>query len=534
MNQQICRLFFLMVPMFLSITLRAAAIEVEQCKKNIAAKIAEMDQVARSGPYHPNWESLCKHPAEPEWFRDGKIGIYFHWGVYTVPAYGNEWYMRRMHILEGPQRKVYEHHRDTWGEPDKFGYHDFVPLFTAEHFDAEEWADLFVKAGARWAGPVCEHHDGYSMWDSEMTPWNAADTGPKQDTTGKLARAIKARGLKFVTTFHHERTRNWIPRVEGWPTTSSDPRLQMLYMNIDETLFYQIFQAKLGEVVDKYQPDLIWFDGAMGQIPESYHLNFLAYYFNRAAQWNKPVMVTTKKRQYPEEVSVLDYEKGRSTALTPYPWLNDDTISTGSWGYTDSLQIKPASVVLHDFIDAVSKSGHLLLNISPKSDGTIPQDQRDCLLAIGKWLELNGEAIYNTRPWLEFGEGPTRLKRSGSFSGSKDYSAKDIRYTSSKDGKTVYAIALGWPDDGKLSPAILQVDASDGGQVELLGAGTLEYSVDDGRLTISTPSERPCDYAYAFKLTGFDLSLAPEAAQAREQALAELLKESPDPCKPNL
>ena len=505
---------------------------IEQHKANIEQVMAKMKKVAEAGPYQPDWDNLRSHKAQPDWFLDGKVGIYFHWGVYSVPAYGNEWYMKWMHTTEGAKSHYYEHHRKTWGEPDEFGYHDFVPMFTAKHFDADEWADLFVKSGARWAGPVCEHHDGYSMWDSDITPWNAADTGPKRDITGELEKAIKGRNMKFVTTFHHERTRTWIPRVEGWPTTSDDPVLQFLYMNIDETLFNKIFQTKLGEVIDKYEPDMIWFDGQLPEIQDSYHRYFLAYYFNQAAKWNKDVMVTTKKLQYPQDISVLDFEKGRTAALTPYPWLNDDTISTGSWCYTETLKIKPASVVLHDFIDAVSKNGQLLLNISPKADGTIPQDQRDCLTEFGEWLKLNGEAIYETRPWLEFGEGPTRISRSGSHLKSIKYTSRDIRYTRSKDGKTLYAIALGWPENGKISPSIVQVGSARNGKVELIGHdGELKFDVKDKQLTIYAPKERPCDYAYAFKLTGFKTSLTAEAQAVRDAALKRLMQGPIDPGK---
>jgi alpha-L-fucosidase len=500
-----------------------------ECEANIESELARMARGVAAGPYKADWESLQGHQAAPDWFRDAKIGIYFHWGVYAVPAYGNEWYAQRMHLKTG--QSYYRHHVETYGEPNQFPYHNFIPMFWAEKFNAEEWADLFVQAGARFAGPVCEHHDGYSMWASKLTPWNAGDTGPKRDITGELEKAIRARGLKFVTTFHHERTRTWYPRVQGWPTTTSDPLLQLLYMNIDEMLFDKIFQAKLGEVIDRYQPDLMWFDGQMQLIPERYHLQFLAYYFNQAQHWGRDVMVTTKKLQYPQEVSVLDFEKGRANTLTPYPWLNDDTISTGSWCYTTDLKIKPASQVLHDFIDAVSKNGHLLLNVSPKADGTIPQDQRDCLKAIGAWLRTNGEAIYGTRPWLEYGEGPNVLKKSGSFAGSVDYTARDVRYTQSRDGQTLYVITLGWPQ-GRLRPTILQVDDPNVGQVQLVGhPGNLGFTLEGKRITIDVPAKPPCGYAYAFKLTGFKTSLTPEAVKAREEALKKLQAEPMGPGK---
>jgi len=501
----------------LSVGLLPASAQVlsrSECEANIESHLARMTQGVAAGPYQADWKSLAAHQEAPDWFRDAKIGIYFHWGVYAVPAYGNEWYAQRMHLKTG-RNSYYEHHVKTYGEPDQFPYHRFIPKFRAEKFNAAEWADLFVQAGARFAGPVCEHHDGYSMWASKLTPWNAGDTGPKRDIVGELEKAIRARGLKFVTTFHHERTRTWYPRVEGWPTTTGDPQLQLLYMNVDETLFNKIFQAKLGEVIDRYQPDLIWFDGQMQLIPEPYHLQFLAYYFNQARRWGREVMVTTKKLQYPQEVSVLDFEKGRANALTPYPWLNDDTISTGSWCYTADLAIKPAVQVLHDFIDAVSKNGHLLLNISPMADGTIPQNQRDCLLALGAWLKANGAAIYGTRPWLEYGEGPTVLAKSGSFTGSVAYGPRDIRYTRSKDGRTIYAIALGWPQEG-LQPTILQIDDATGGRVELLGhPGALRYQVRGKRLRVEVPARPVGDYAYVFKLTGFQTGITPAAAQAR-------------------
>ncbi len=511
----------------------SSTVDIEKNKATIAKMMEKAKAGAEAGPYKPDWKDLRRHEAQPEWFLDGKVGIYFHWGVYAVPAYGNEWYMKWMHTPEGRNSDYYRHHVATYGEPDEFGYHDFVPMFTAEHFDAEEWADLFVKAGARWAGPVCEHHDGFSMWDSDITPWNAADKGPKQDITGKLEKSIKERGMKFVTTFHHERTQTWIPRVEGWPTTSDDPELQMLYMNIDETLFNEIFLTKLVEVIDKYEPDLMWFDGQMQLIQEPYHRWFLAYYFNQAEKWGKDVMVTTKKLHYPQDIAVLDFEKGRAGTKTPYPWLNDDTISTGSWCYTETLEVKPPQVVLHDFIDAVSKNGHLLLNLSPKADGTIPQDQRDCLLTFGKWLEQNGEAIYNTRPWLAFGEGPTRLDRAGSHLGVINYTAEDLRYTQSKDGKTLYMIAMGWPENGIIVPKSLKIEGD--GQVELIGHdGELEWKLNGKRLRIQVPEEKPCDMAYAFKLTGFKTSLTAKAAATQKAELEALLKTSIDPGKKDI
>ncbi len=476
----------------------------------IEKQISKMDKLNAAGPYKPDWKDLEKHEAAPEWFRDAKFGIYWHWGVYSVPAYGNEWYPKWMHVKN---KRYYKHHVKTYGQPDEFGYHDFVPMFKAEKFDADEWAELCKKAGARYAGPVVEHHDGFSMWDSDITPWNAADMGPKKDLTGLLEKAIRKRGMKFVTTFHHERTKWWYPRVEGWPTTTEDPVLRMLYANVSNETYYKIFIAKLGEVIDKYQPDLIWHDGALGHINKSYSARYLAYYFNSAKKWGRDVVVTTKNWQYPREISVLDFEKGRADKLTDYAWLTDDTISRGSWCYTKGLRIKDTRRVLHDFIDIVSKNGCLLLNISPKANGMIPDDQKKVLLEMGAWLDVNGEAIYNTRPWEIYGEGTARMKKGGHFVGEVKYTGKDVRYTRSKDGESLYAIVMGWLQGDKFT--LRSAVVSGEGKVAMLGyEKPLTYTItDEKHLLINVPElsqdQRPCEHAYVFKISGFDIGVRP-------------------------
>jgi alpha-L-fucosidase len=300
-------------------------------------------------------------------------------------------------------------------------------------------------------------------------------------------------------------------------------------MNIEPELYYKMFQTKLGEVIDKYEPDLIWFDSKMDLIPDEYHRRFLAYYFNKAQALNKEVVVTTKKRQYPEEVAVFDYEKGHSEHLTLFPWLVDDTVGSGSWSYTETLKVKSADDVIDDFIDAVSKNGQLLLNISPKADGTIPQDQKNVLLAMGKWLKVNGEAIYETRPWLEYGEGPNRLDEEGIFVKSAKYVSKDIRYTRSKDNKTLYITLLDWPENLTFSPEILQINGQSNAKVEMLGhQGVLTYQVKDKKLTVTVPAKKPGNYAHSFKLTGFEFGLTPDAAAKRKTTIESFKLNPPD------
>ena len=480
--------------------------------------------------YKADWDALASHEEAPEWYRDAKFGIYFHWGVYCVPAYGNEWYPRFMHLEGFVRRKThnyYEHHLKTYGHPSKFGYHDFVPMFKAEKFNADEWAELFRKAGAKYAGPVAEHHDGFAMWDSEITPWNAADMGPKRDIAGELAKAVRARGMRFITSFHHARNlqryagdkehcdpdsklsfwgrfqHSHYPFLEGMPPTSTDPKLRMLYGNMpaDEWL-ERVWLGKLQEVIDLYEPDLIWFDSWLDQIPEDYLKRFCAYYLNHAAKHGKQVVITRKQQDMPLSVSLDDLEKGRMDHLTAHCWLTDDTVSLGSWCYTQDLEIKPAAMVLHSLIDIVSKNGCLLLNISPKADGTIPRNQRDVLLAIGDWLETNGEAIYATRPWLHYGEGPTTIGKSGHFIKEPAYTPRDVRYTSSKDDRILYATLMGWPGAGaKVNLKFVHWNTHVR-NVTMLGCEKkIEWALSRKEgLTLTMPAEAPSELAVCFRI----------------------------------
>ena len=493
--------------------------------------------------YSADWDSLTKHDPAPEWFRDAKFGIYFHWGVYSVPAFGSEWYPRNMHIKKN---REYKHHVETYGDPTEFGYADFVPKFRAEKFDADEWAALFEKAGARFAGPVAEHHDGFAMWDSALTPWNATDMGPRRDITGELAKAVRKRGMKLVATFHHARNNlwqkdgNWTGHYQyvkqDFPSLLENPKEAVLYGYMPRDKFVEMWRGKLFEVIDNYRPDLIWFDSWLHEIPEKARREFCAYYLNRADEWGKDVVITRKQDDLPLEFTVLDLEKGRMNKLTENAWLTDDTISLGSWCYTQDLRIKPLRQVLHVLIDIVSKNGQLLLNISPKADGTIPAEQRDVLLGIGAWLDTCGQAIYETRPWIAFGEGPTRLKRGGGFThrqgGYLQYGAEDVRFTRSKDGGTLYAITLGWPDDGKLRVQSLGKSQSAVGRirsVELIGhTGRLEWSRDEDGLTVELPNTRPCENAFALRIkadgvmNGYDLATG---QKKKDPHIAEQLAE---------
>jgi len=284
--------------------------------------------------YEPEWESLIQHP-EPEWFKDAKFGIYFHWGVYSVPAFGNEWYPRNMYIEKNP---TFEYHKETWGDQNEFGYKDFIPMFRAEYFDADEWIDLFVKAGARFVGPVAEHHDGFAMWDSKLTDWDACDMGPKRDIAGELAEAARKRGLKFMMSFHH--ARKWRHFQYAYNYDAKDPRYAGLYgpphheSEEESQAYLENWLGKLIECVDKYEPDYMWFDfGWREKAFEPYKREYLAYYYNKAEEWGKNVVVSYKGDHLPLGAGVLDLERGRLDHLRKDVWITDTSIDKRSWCY---------------------------------------------------------------------------------------------------------------------------------------------------------------------------------------------------------
>lgn len=491
-------------------------------------------------PYTADEKSLANHFTVPDWFRDAKLGIYFTWGPYTVAAKGNEWYPRWMHFgisehewqgkKPGYHIDLQDWHTEQFGHPSEFGYHDMIPKFTAEKFNAKEWVDLFEMAGAKFAGPVAMHHDGYALWDSDVTPWNSANVGPKRDITGELAAELRKRNMKLITTFHHARNlqrykgqtlqeatqryghldmyhmfwNSHFPWIKGFATASEDPDLALLYGNLPEERWLKEFWlGTLTEVVDKYQPDIVWFDTWLDLIPEQTRFDFAAYYLNEAKKWGKEVMMTHKDRDMPFSFSVEDFEQGRRDQLTNLPWLTDDTISKHSWSYIEGLPVKPSSWVVHDFIDIVSKNGQLLLNVSPKSDGSIPEDQKQVLSDLGEWLKVNGDAIYGTRPWKIYGEGPTSMHGDGHFTKHVDYTPQDIRFTT-KDG-AIYAITLGTPKT-EISIAALALNSSleeaDFTSVISLNGDVIAYwkQEKDG-LKIKLKDNAPKQIAYAFKLT---------------------------------
>ena len=413
--------------------------------------------------YEPNWESLKKYEI-PAWFADAKFGVFIHWGPYAVPAFESEWYPRMMyqdsmlwHQTDPEKSKpgthnVYNHHVETYGHPSHFGYKDFIPMFKAEKFDPKEWVTLFKTAGAKYVIPVAEHHDGFAMYKSNVTRWNAFEMGPKRDVVGELQKEAKKAGLHFGVSSHFAFNWDYFNKEERFDTWNQEyadlygPKHNR-YAPVNED-FMELWWNRTVDIIDSYKPEILWFDFYIDR-PEfaPYHPKIAAYYYNMGIENNIEPVLQSKNMNYesfPEGTNVLDIERGKLTDIRKEVWQTDTSIGKNSWCYTVGWESKTANLLIDDLVDIVSKNGTMLLNVGPKADGTIPPDQKDVLLEIGDWLSINGEAIYDSRPWVKFGEGPTIVQNGHHSEGdNKEFTAEDIRFT--RKGNSIYAIVLDIP-----------------------------------------------------------------------------------------
>ncbi len=476
-------------------------------------------------PFEPTIESLKQYEC-PQWFRDAKFGIYIHWGVYSVAEQG-EWYARRLYE---ENRKDYAHHVKTWGHPSKFGYKDFVPMWKAEKFDANEMVGLFKQAGAKYFTPCAVHHDGFDLWDSKHHRWNAVDMGPKKDIIGMFRRASQKHGLHFGVTTHLARSYSWMQPshgsdsegpLKGVPYDGADPDYQDFYhpphddWTSRDTLnppkaWREVWYKRMVDLIDNYQPELVYLDSGipfMGDDEAKTGMRLMAYYYNQCAAANdgkQQCVFTIKNRGkgrtlYVEGVATLDLERSKADRLYELPWQTDDSI--GPWGYRAGAEYKTVNCVIDKLIDIVSKNGNLLLNVPPRADGTLDAETIAILKGTGQWLKLNGEAIYGTRPWVMYGEGPTEEMHH--LANTSPYTAQDIRYT--KKGSVLYVLLLDWPGDGEtVEIKTLGSSNESAGKltfVSLLGSGeSLTWKQTDESLTVTLPTEKPCQHAFVLKL----------------------------------
>ncbi|MFS4466688.1 alpha-L-fucosidase [Maribacter sp. 2210JD10-5] len=497
------------------------------CKTKSEKDIAKNAQPDSLAVFESNWESIKKNYKDPEWFNDSKFGIFIHWGAYSVPAFGSEWYPRKMYMdtatfsaqlnleSEGPN-PTFTYHKEKWGTQKDFGYKDFIPMFKAEKFDAAEWIDLFKKSGAKYVVPVADHHDGFAMYDSKTTRWNAANMGPKKDILGELFKEGRKQGLIMGASSHYAFNWSFYNKKDHFDTT--DPEYSDLYSpkgkDLNEPVskeFKENWYARTTDLIDNYQPDILWFDFYL-DIPDydEYRPKIAAYYYNKGLEWGKEVVINDKNlfhEAFPEGTVIYDLERGKLPGIRKLPWQTDTSVGKHSWSHVTNEEYKTPNSLVDDLVDIVSKNGNLLLNIGPKADGTIPEEQKEILMEIGKWLDMNGDAIYDTKYWKTFGEGPTEEEGGymADHKNNKIFTANDIRFTQ-KDGK-LYAIMLAWPKNNEITIKSLSKTSEhakglDIKGVKLLGSDSqLTYDQTDEGLVVSNLGKQIGNYAHVLEIT---------------------------------
>lgn len=419
-----------------------------------------VEQVIAQGPYRPEWDSLMKAPA-PDWFRERRLGIFIHWGVYSVPANSNEWYSRNMYIKG---TSAYEHHIKTYGPQKEFGYKDFIPMFRAEKFDPDEWMTLFRQAGAGYVFPVAEHHDGFQMYQSELSDWNAARMGPKRDVLGELSEAAEKQGLIFCTSSH--RAEHWFfmghgkefdsdvkdPMKKGdfyWPAMPEPDTQDLFSKPYPSEEYLNDWLARTAELILNYRPKLLYFDWWLHhEAFKPYLKKLAAFYYNCGKKWGTDVLICYKHEAMMFGSGIVEVERGGFADPKPYVWQTDTAVARNSWCYTDTLDYKSSQEIIATLADVVSKNGNLLLNVGPKADGTIPDGDRKILEDLGAWMRINGEAICGAKCWRRAQEGPT-ASTEGQFQDQQAavFTGEDYRFT--VNNGAIYAIALSCPKDGK-------------------------------------------------------------------------------------
>jgi len=526
---------------------------------NPAGRVAtSAERNLAKGLFEPTWHSLKSQYQTPEWFRDAKFGIWAHWSAQCQPEQG-DWYARYMYIQGTPQ---YEHHLKTYGHPSKFGFKDIDAIWKAENWDPNALMDLYQAAGAKYFMTLANHHDNFDNFNSKYHAWNSTRIGPMKDIVGTWAAICRKRDIRLGVSNHSAHSWHWLQpafgydaegplagvRYDGWTKRSQgsgttwdglDP--QDLYVGpslvipdgftsikdmadwhtrndrvwdenppCDNPEFSNTWFLRCKDLLDTYQPDLIYFDDnelPLGQTG----LDITAHYYNSNMKLHggKLEAVVFGKNFVPQHLGAvtLDIERGRSSEILPRPWQTDTCI--GDWHYKRSLfeehKYKTTKTVIHMLADIVSKNGNLCLNIPLRGDGTIDSDERQVLTELAGWMKVNGEAIFATRPFSVYGEGPPDVVTTGGFNEGKGrpYTSEDLRFTT-KDGK-LYAIALGWPQDGKLRIKTLAKASKDMPReivkVDMLGYDApLKFDRTSDALVLTLPEHKPNDIAYSFRI----------------------------------
>ena len=500
----------------------------------VPLKSPSVPGLAGEGPFKADWNSLLEYEV-PEWYRDAKFGIWAHWSPQCVPE-DSDWYARNMYIQD---QRQYDYQVAHYGHPSKFGYKDLCAQWTLLNWEPEAMIERYKRAGAKLFLALANHHDGFDTWDSKHHMWNAAKIGPKRDVIGAWAAAARQQGLHFGVTVHAARNWWWFQVAhlcdksgplkgvpydgqltkemgkdqwwQGFEPQELYGRKHGIQENPDEN-YVRNFYDRVRDLIDQHDPDLLYFDN--GGLPLGWAgMNLAAYFYNHNLKTHTGKLdAVLNIKQVPDNLAkavVADYERGVTASIKSHAWQSETCI--GDWHYNrrrfiNHRYMKPVEVI-HWMVDAVSKNGTFILNIPGKPDGTNDSDEVAILEAIGSWMQTNGEAIYATRPWKIFGEGPHAVK-SGAFAGRSTSSldSSDIRFTRNKRGDTIFAIILGWPEGKSFKVKSLGKNSSLNpvkvANVELLGCvDKLEWNQSDEYLSVNKPSAKPCDFAYALKIS---------------------------------
>jgi alpha-L-fucosidase len=541
----------------------AAAIPAQALAAGRAPENAAARPISK-GPFQPDWDSLVKGYKCPDWFRDAKFGIWAHWTAQCVPEQG-DWYARQMYIQGHPQ---YNHHLRTYGHPTKFGFMEIDNLWKAEKWEPEKLIALYKRAGAKYFFGLANHHDNFDAYDSTYHAWNSVKVGPRKDIVGTWARIVRENGLRFGVSNHSAHAWHWFQtaydydpegpqagqRYDAFTLTKADGKgkwwegldPQELYAgrslvmpdgittiaeanqwhNANDRVwnesppaqnpaFVERWFLRCKDLIDKYRPDVLYFDDTELPLGQA-GLDIAAHYYNSSLTWHRKldVVLTAKKMSEAHRAGLVeDIERGVAIDIRPDPWQTDTCI--GSWHYDrarfERHTYKTTAQVVQMLIDIVSKNGNLMLSVPVRGDGTIDEDEIAFLEGLAQWMPANGEAIFGTRPWKVYGEGPSVRGpvSAGQFGGARDvrsYTAEDIRFTTK--GDTLYAFLMAWPGAsvsitslaaGKVAGAVQKV--------ELLEHGAdLEFKQDGDALKVTLPSEKPGDFAYALRISGLILA----------------------------
>ncbi len=484
-----------------------------------------------AGPFQPTMQSLATYRV-PDWFRDGKFGIWAHWGPQSAVEAG-DWYARNMYIETEDQ---YKYHLAHYGHPSKFGYKDLIPLWKGAEFDPDHLMRLYQRAGAKYFMSMGVHHDNFDLWNSKHNEWNAVNMGIKKDVVGLWGKAAREAGLKFGVSDHLWISYKWWAvshladtqgEFKGVLYDGADAKYSSLYHQIDDPRILAVkfdwnedlipeswkehWFRRIKDLIDHYQPDMLYSDG---QLPfGDWGLRLLAHHYNTIAKLHGGQVEAVYTSKHHEDsdagLCVLDRERGVLEEIWPHPWQTDTCI--GDWHYKRDIEYKSAKTVVDMLVDIVSKNGNLLLNLPLPNSGMLDDRERKTLSGMTDWMAVNGEAIYGTRPWKISGQvaAPATPAADASFNENKRraLTAEDVRFT--KKGQTLYAFVMGWPvkqaviaplaANSKLAPGKIH-------HIELLGySGRLKWTRDAVGLRIDLPDQKPCDHAIAFRISGSGL-----------------------------